>query len=253
MQTITVAQVSEAGLDKDKFSKNFKSAKLRRELKTPEKRYELLQAMAVAQLPTKVPLLDGIIAGVIRRTRQESVFSISLDHGFLVPVEKRQRLEEYTRVWCGHEKYALFCFMSGFPGGSYSAFRQLLAEAFTGTTLKPDQKVVVPVRYDLNSVRSRFRKNIWDQNFVRNDPIRRGRIFGVKMQEDPLFQEFSNIATFIGVEIPIVNSHEMVKVFSDGRLQFMSLQPSQIEDETTRENALNVIVQVIDKLAKSEK
>ncbi len=274
MQTITVAQINQTKVDTSKFLRTIGDTKIKRELKpkselkaqlelkpehtsspkqrAPAKRVEVLEAVANERLNTRNEALKGMAIGVIHRTRPGIVVSLSLIDGYLQRVEAEEEIEDFTRYWLGHESYALFCFMTGHPGGSYPMHRLLVARALTKDALEEDQQLVVPVVYDLPAVRKAFGKNIWDQNFKRTDAISKGRIRGVAMQSDPLYSEFSNIETFIGIEIPIAGSNGMVKVFSDGRLQFMGLQPGVIEDPATRENALQTIVQVVDKLSASE-
>lgn len=280
MQTITVAQISQTKVDTNKFLRAIGDAKIKRELKpkpeptsqlelklrrdaktdqpsnprqrAPAKRFEELEVVASERLNTKNDQIKGVALGVIRRRRPGVVVSLSLVDGYLQRVEADEEVEDFTRFWLGHEVYALFCFMSGHPGGTYPMHRLLVAQALTKDILEDDQQLVVPVGYDLPAVRKSFGKNVWDQNFKRTDAISKGRIRGIAMQSDPLYSEFANIETFIGVEIPITGSNQMVKVFSDGRLQFMGLQPGVIEDPATRENALDTIVQVVDKLSASQ-
>ena len=251
MQTITVAQVNQAKVDTNKFLSSVVSTKLKRELKTAEKRFEYLDAPVAERLKTQGEL-KRIAIGVIRRRRPGVVTSMALVAGSLQKVETEVEEEDYTRFWLGHKNYALFCFMSGHPGGSYGTHRLFVAQSLTKDPLDEDQQLVVPVGYDLSSVRKRFNKNVWDQNFKRNDAISSGRIKGVAMMRDPLYPAFSNIETYIGVEIPITGSKQKVKVFLDGRLVFMGLQPGVIEEPATREAALETIIEVIDNLAASE-
>ena len=274
MQTITVAQINQTKVDTAKFLRTIGDTKIKREVKTksgqkaqlelkpenissprqraPAKHFEKLEAVANERLNTKNERIKGVAIGVIRRKRPGVVVSLSLVNGYLQRVETEQEVEDFTRYWLGHESYALFCFMSGHPGGTYHMHRLLVAQALTKDTIEDDQQLVLPVGYNLPAVRKSFGKNIWDQNFKRTDAISKGRIRGVAMQSDPLYSEFANIETFIGVEVPITGSNQMVKVFSDGRLQFMGLQPGVIEDPATRENALDTIVQVVDKLSAAE-
>ena len=274
MQTVTVAQITQTKVDTGRFLRTIGDTKIKRELKpksepkaqlelnpentsspkqrAPSRRFEKLEAVANERLNTRNNRIKGMVIGVIHRKRPGSVVSLSLINGYLQRVETEEEVEDFARYWLGHESYALFCFMSGHPGGTYPLHRLLVAQALTKDTLEDDQQLVVPVAYDLPAVRKAFGKNVWDQNFKRTDAISKGRIRGVAMQSDPLYSEFSNIETFIGVEIPITGSNGMVKVFSDGRLQFMGLQPGVIEHPATRENALDTIVQVVDKLSDSQ-
>jgi hypothetical protein len=73
------------------------------------------------------------------------------------------------------------------------------------------------------------------------------------MEMDPLYKTaFEDIGTFIGVEIPTTGKTERVKVFSDGRLQFMGLQPDLLEDQSSRDQALEMAIEVIDQLSSCE-
>jgi hypothetical protein len=247
MQTITVAQIHQRPVNTDRFANQVTRTNIRRPL-PGDNRFEELQAPFVERLQLGNRRLQGLATAVIRRRHPSTVATTSLDNGYLERIEAEEIVEDYTRVWVGHRNYALFCFLSGFPGGTYPGHRLIVAQSLTQDPLNDDQQLVSTVGYDLPCVRQRFNANIWDQNFRRADAIRRGRIRGTDMMRDPLYQEFQQIETFIGVEIPITGSQQMVKVFSDGRLQFMGLQPLVVENPATREAALDTIVQVLDLL-----
>lgn len=247
MQTITVAQIHQRPVNKDRFAIQITRTNIRRPL-AGENRSEDLRAPFVERLQLANRRLQGLVTAVIRRRHPSAVATTSLANGYLERIESEEIVEDYTRVWVGHRNYALFCFLAGFPGGTYIGHRRLVAQSLTQDSLDDEQELVSTVGYDLACVQQRFGTNIWEQNFRRTDPIRRGRIRGTDMKRDPLYPEFQTIETFIGVEIPITGSQQMVKVFSDGRLQFMGLQPLMIENPGTREEALDSIIQVVDLL-----
>ncbi|HYR77761.1 MAG TPA: hypothetical protein VEM96_18230 [Pyrinomonadaceae bacterium] len=247
MQTITVAQIHQRPINTDRFATQITRTNIRRQL-SGEDRFEELRSPFVERLQLASRRLQGLVTAVIRRRHPSTVVTTSIENGYLERIEAEEVVEDFTRVWVGHRNYALFCFLAGFPGGTYPGHRLLVAQSLTQDALNDEQQLVSAVGYDLYCVRQRFGTNVWDQNFRRTDAIRRGRIRGTAMQSDPLYPEFQQIETFIGVEIPITGSQQMVKVFSDGRLQFMGLQPLLIENPTTREAALDTIIQVLDSL-----
>jgi hypothetical protein len=253
MQTITVAKVNQRKVDTAQFIRRVRSIKVRRELKAGDNRFEGLDAPVAEELKSQKPRLRGLATSIIRRKRPAIVVSTSLVKGYLQRTETEEEVEDFTRLWIGHASYLLLCFLGGFPGGTYPSHRLLAARSLTQDKLEEDQQLVNPVVYNLPAVRQSFGTNIWDQNFKRKDAISRGRIQGNAMEIDPLYSQFQNIATFIGVEIPTKGKQERVKVFSDGRLQFMGLQPDLLEEPSTRDEALDTVIQVVDALSPSEK
>jgi hypothetical protein len=252
MQTITVARINRRKIDADEFVRGVKTIKVRRVLKAGDNRLEELDFPVAEQLNTQTSRLRSIATAIIRRKRPATIVSTSLVKGYLQRTETEEEVEDFTRLWIGHRNYVLFIFMAGFPGGTYPSHRLIVAKSLTKDKLEEDQQLVIPIRYDLPCVREKFGTNIWDQNFQRMDPIQRGRIRGSHMKDDPLYPEFQEIETYIGVEVPITGSQEMIKVFFDGRVQFMGLQPTLIEEPSTRDNSLETIIQVLDKLSSCE-
>jgi hypothetical protein len=252
MQTVTLSNISQRQVNTRQFLNRIRRVNVRRELRGEEQRFEQLDAPFAETIQSGNMRVNGLATAIVRSRQPGVSVETTVEHGYLEKVERAEELQDFARVWIGHRSYALFVFLTGSPGGTYSSYRRFVAQSLTQDPLDDDQQLVVPIVYDLPCVRQRFGNNIWEQNFLRNDAIRRGRIRGTAMQNDPLYNEFQHIGTFIGVEIPITGSQQMVKVFSDGRLQFMGLQPQVLENPDSRDAALDVVIQVADRLAPCE-
>src|SRR5215510_8909912 len=112
MQTITVAQIHQRPVNKDRFANQITRTNIRRPL-TGENRFEDLQAPFVEPLQLANRRLQGLVTAVIRRRHPSTVAKTSLENGYLERIEVEEVVEDYTRVWVGHRNYALFCFLAG--------------------------------------------------------------------------------------------------------------------------------------------
>jgi hypothetical protein len=239
-------------VDTERFLKGISHARLKRTVDSEKGATERFSMLAGQQVKTQDERLRGLVTAVIQHVHPVIRNHHALSKGLVVKVDMPEETIDFTRVWVGHLNYVLFWFIDSHPGSGYPIHRFLTARCLSKESLDENQLLVQAVEYDLSCVRANFPINIWDQNFLRQAPIKRGRIRGTGMQMDPLYNEFSNIGTYIGVEIPIVGKNQLVKVLRDGRIQFMAWQAEQLEDLDTRDSVLDSIVQVLDKLKPCE-
>lgn len=254
MQTVTVARVNGLEVKPASFLECFRHIRIKRELDAERGTSEEFTTAACEQLATQSQRLRGMVTAVIRHTYPVITNSHVLRDGRVSNVENVETRTDFARIWVGrNDEHVLFKFFGDFPRTIYPTHRLLVARCLTKDTLGESQQLVQGVSYDLSCVRDRFGNNVWEQTFRRAEAIRQGRIRGTAMQNDPLYHEFSNIGTLIGVEIPIEGSNQMVKVHQDGRIQFMGLQEERMEDPATRDAALESVAQVVRRLKACER
>lgn len=256
MQTITVCRVNGVTVNAQRFRQRIKGANIKRRIEadssTPGRTQDEEFTVPLVETLRSQGSRPKLVTAVIRHTHPIVSTGYALSNGRVATIETTEEANDFTRLWVGHSDYVLLWFISRFPGKGYPTHRFLVAQSLTADPLDETQTVVRAVGYDLGCVRNHFPHNIWDQNFRRPDPISHGRIRGSGMETDPLYSEFSNIGSYIGIEIPIVGSLQKVKVLQDGRLQLMAFQSSQIEDPDSRAAVLDAVLQVVDTLRPCE-
>lgn len=168
---------------------------------------------------------------VILHRYPKQVSTFRLDNDWIRQDETTEETFGLARVWFGFEAYVLFLFRGDSYGKGYPYQRLMFAKCLGLEDDKQEQELVKPIEYDLPCLQITFPDGIWDQDFNRMDPIQKGRIRGIDMRTDVLYNEFSDIQSFIGITVPVKGSSEKIKVLTGGRIQFMRWQPDALEDE----------------------
>lgn len=196
-----------------------------REKKQDEERFSIPTARQIGNP-------SGLASLVIRHLYPRRVSSFTLDRDWIRLEETTEEAVGLARVLFGFETYVLFLFRGDSYAKGYPSHRLMFAKCLGLQGDNQEQELVKPIEYELPCLQRTFPDGIWDQDFNRLNPIQKGRIRGIDMRTDILYNEFSDIQSFIGITVQVVGSSEKIKVLTGGRIQFMRWQPDALEDES---------------------
>lgn len=247
MITIYVAYVRDAEVDIDSFLQGSEGANLDEEMGERGRNEDF-------SIPVYRPLanLPNMAQVVIRHRYQRRVSSLELEGDQIRRVETTEDAVGFARVWIGYNPYVLFQFLGDSFGRGYPYHRLLVARSLGVDPNGLRQQFITPLDYDLPCLKINFPRDIWDQGFVRENPIQRGRISGDDIENDALFDEFYEIKGFIGITVDIkekdIEEKEKIRVLTGGRVQFMSWEPNSLADTNTTPEILTNIFNILEEI-----
>ena len=247
MITIYVAYVRDAEVDIDSFLQRCEGANLDDEMGERGRNGDF--SIPVFRRLSNPPNMAQV---VIRHRYQKRVSRLELEGDQIRRVETTEDAVGFARVWIGYNPYVLFQFMGDSFGRGYPYHRLLVARCLGVNPNGLRQQFITPLYYDLPCLKINFPNAIWDQGFVRENPIQRGRISGDEIDIDALFPEFYEIRGFIGITVGIeekdIEEKEKIRILTGGRVQFMSWEPDSLADTNTTPEILTNIFNILEEI-----
>ncbi len=204
-------------------------------------------------------LHDAAVVRVVgRQTFRQVMKRLRLGNDGILEEPYEADSEAYARIYLPHTNDAALRrkvfvqFLGEHRTKPRKLFLDALANVASGQAFDQVRGQISPVQYDVDCVAQQFPDNIWDENFHRRGRIQKGRITGRQVDQDPAAAGLRTGKTLVGIEVPVQNSIEKLRVYQAGSITFMGFSSADMITQAGERRALDKILRVIERLSPCE-